>query len=165
MKKSSSLNLRSMRSKLLFSAVLAASLLAGCRPFKPATPPGFVDFSDNYENHEYRATTADGLVLGIRAEKNEPKGEMAFWLRAIENRMRDTSGYALLETRDVKDRLGNSGKQLRFGHDESGVPHLYFVTIFVAEKHVFLLEAGGTKALMDKHADQVEWSVTNFAPD
>lgn len=149
---------------LLLTALVTLFASAGCRPFKPATPPGFVDFSEKYEDHEYRATTADGLVLGIRAFDNEPKGEIGFWLRAIENRMRDTSGYALLETRDVKDIHGNPGKQLRFGHDESGVPHLYYVTVFVNDDHVFLLEAGGTKDLVEKHADQIEWSVANFLP-
>jgi hypothetical protein len=149
---------------LLFTALAALLAGAGCRPFKPATPPGFVDFSDKYQDHEYRATTADGLVLGVRAFDNEPKGELDFWLRAIENRMRDTSGYALLETREVKDIKGNAGKQLRFGHDESGVPHLYYVTVFVNDDHVFLLEAGGTKDLVDKHKDQIDWSVSNFLP-
>lgn len=149
---------------LLLCALAALSASAGCRPFQPATPPGFVDFSEKYQDGEYRATTADGLVLGVRAFDNEPKGEIGFWLRAIENRMRDTSGYALLETRDVKDRNGNPGKQLRFGHDESGVPHLYYVAVFVNDDHVFLLEAGGTKDLVEKHGDQVEWSITNFLP-
>lgn len=151
-----------MWKKALLLTTLALGFAAGCRPFAPATPPGFVDFSDKYDDHEYRATTADGLVLGVRAFDNEPKGEIAFWLRAIENRLRDTSGYALLETRDVKDLDGNAGKQLRFGHDESGVPHLYYVTIFTNDKRVFLLEAGGTKELVEKHAEQIDWSIANF---
>jgi hypothetical protein len=153
------------KTSLLLTLSLVLALAAGCRPYVPATPPGFVDFSEKYEDrdgHEYRATTADGMVLGVRAFDNEPKGEIAFWIRAIENKMRDTSGYALLQTRDVKDLDGNPGKQLRFGHDESGVPHLYYVTVFTNDKRVFLLEAGGTKDLVEKHADQVEWAITNF---
>ena len=104
------------------------------------------------------------MVLGARAFENKPKGELPFWVRAIENRMRDTSGYALLETRDVKNRAGVAGKQLRFGHDESTVPHLYYVAIFVDDDHVFLVEAGGTKELVDKHEDQINWSISNFMP-
>ena len=150
---------------LLFIAALAFAALAGCRPFKPATPPGFVDLSEKYANHEYRATTADGMVLGVRAFANEPKGELPFWVRVIENRMRDTSGYAMLDTREAKDRAGNVGKTLRFGHDESGVPHLYYITIFVNDDHVYVLEAGGTKDLVEKHEDQIAWSITNFLPD
>lgn len=152
-----------MRKILLVTASLVAfAALTGCRPFEPATPPGFVDLSDKYSNHEYRFTTADGMVLGVRAFKNDPKGELPFWTKVVENRMRDTSGYALLETKDVKDRAGNAGKQLRFGHDESSVPHLYYVTIFVNDDRVFVLEAGGTKDLVTKHEDQIAWSVSNF---
>ena len=154
----------SKRTILLASALLLAAL-AGCRPFKPATPAGFVDLSEKYEDHEYRATTADGMVLGVRAFENKPKGELAFWVKVIENRMRDTSGYALLDSREAKDRGGNAGKTLRFGHDESGVPHLYYLTVFVNDDHVFLLEAGGTKDLVEKHEEQIAWSITNFLPD
>lgn len=149
----------------LLATALLLSALAGCRPFKAATPPGFVDLSDSYPANEYRATTADGMVLGVRAFENNPKGELAFWVRVIENRMRDTSGYALLDTREAKDRAGNTGKTLRFGHDESGVPHLYYLTVFVEEKRVFLLEAGGTKDLVEKHEEQIAWSIANFLPD
>lgn len=155
----------STRTLSLASLLLLLAALAGCRPFKPATPEGFVDLSDKYSDDEYRSTTADGMVLGVRAFKNEPKGELAFWARVIENRMRDTSGYALLETKEVKDRAGNVGKQLRFGHDESGVPHLYYLSVFVNKDHVFLLEAGGTKDLVTKHEEQIAWSVSNFLGD
>jgi hypothetical protein len=147
---------------LVFASALALAALSGCRPFAPATPPGFVDLSDSYSNDEYRSTTADGMVLGVRAFKNKPKGELPFWTKVVENRMRDTSGYALLETKDVKDRAGNVGKQLRFGHDESAVPHLYYVTIFVNDDHVYVLEAGGTKDLVTKHEPQIAWSIENF---
>jgi len=156
------------RTLLQVSAVAALAIAActtGCKPFQAATPPGFVDLTDNYDDDEYRSTTADGMVLGTRAFENKPKGELPFWVRAIENRMRDTSGYALLETREVKNRLGQAGKQLRFGHDESSIPHLYYVTIFVDDDHVFLLEAGGTKTLVEKHEEQINWAITNFLPN
>lgn len=151
-----------IRKLFIFASIAALAALSGCRPFAPATPPGFVDLSDSYSNGEYRATTADGMVLGVRAFENKPKGELPFWTKVVENRMRDTSGYALLETKDVKDRVGNVGKQLRFGHDESGVPHLYYVSIFVNDDHVYVLEAGGTKDLVTKHEQQITWSVENF---
>jgi hypothetical protein len=149
---------------LVLASALALTALAGCRPFAPATPPGFVDLSESYSNGEYRSTTADGMVLGVRAFPNKPAGELSFWTKVVENRLRDTSGYALLETKDVKDRNGNAGKQLRFGHDESTIPHLYYLTIFVNEDHVYLLEAGGTKDLVTKHEPQIAWSIENFLP-
>jgi hypothetical protein len=136
--------------------------LIACGPsFQAATPPGFVELEDQHA-YDYRATTADGLVISVREIEHEPKGEMDFWKRAIENQMRQRGGYALLGSRDVKSADGIDGKQLRFGHDEQAAPHLYYVTIFVTKKHIHLLEAGGTKALMEQHAEQLDWAIKNF---
>jgi hypothetical protein len=144
--------------------VVAACLtaFAGCRPFVPATPPGFVELEDRYSYSEYRATTADGVVIGIRAFDNEPKGERPFWVRAIENRMRDSGGYALLEKREVKNRGGLTGTELRFGHDEGDEPYLYRLVVFVTDKRVFLVEAGGAKAQMERQGEQIDWAIKNF---
>lgn len=151
------------RMKSLGFLAVALLALAGCgRPFTPATPPGFVDLGDSYPDGEYRATTADGAVIGIRAYDNEPKGELAFWTRALENRMRDSGGYALLEKRTVSNRGGLTGTQLRFGHDEGKVPHLYWVTLFVTDKKLFVLEAGGVKAEVERQEAQIEWAIKNF---
>jgi hypothetical protein len=151
---------------LAFMAALAAlAALAGCgRPFVAATPPGFVDLKDRYESNETRSTTADGVVIGARAFDNDPKGEVSFWARAVENRLRDAGGYALLEKRDVTNRGGLKGTQLRFGHDEGKEPHLYYITIFANDDRVFVLEAGGPKSQMERLSAQIDWSVRNFKP-
>jgi hypothetical protein len=144
------------------SFAFACFLLAGCgHSFEATTPPGFVELEDQ-TSYDYRATNADGLVIAVREIDHEPKGEMAFWTKAIENRMRQRGGYALIGTHDVKSKNGLDGKQLRFGHDESGTPHLYYVTIFLTEKHIFLIEAGGTKELMDKNAAAVDAAIATF---
>lgn len=145
---------------LALSAALGA--FASCRPFVPATPPGFVELEDRYSWNEYRATTADGVVIGIRAFKNEPKGERAFWVRAIENRMRDVGAYALIEKRDVKNRGGLTGTEMVFGHDEGDEPYLYRLTVFVTDDRVFIVEAGGSKPQMERQAQQIDWSIKNF---
>ncbi len=154
-----------VRSALVLGAI-AGLALAGCagKPFKAAAPPGFVVLEDRYEDDEWRATTADGVVLGARAFKNEPKGEVAFWSRAIQNRLRDMGGYALLDTKQVKNRGDLTGTQMRFGHDEAGEPHVYVISVFANDKKVFLVEAGGTKAQMERFSAQVDWSVQNFLP-
>ena len=151
---------------LLTTACLALGLVvAACgSSFEAATPPGFVELEDD-RSYDYRATTADGLVIAVREVEHEPQGELSFWMRAIENQLRRRGGYALLETRDVKTNSGAKGKQLRFGHDEHGKPHLYTVTIFVTDDSIFLMEAGGSKKLMEKHASQVDWAVRNLVID
>ena len=146
-------------------ALLVVPALAGCgRPFVPATPPGFVDMGTRYPDGEYRATTADGVVIGVRAWDNEPKGGLAFWSRALELRMRDAGGYALLDKRDVAARGGLTGVVMRFGHDEGKTPYLYTVALFVTDKKIYVLEAGGAKVEVIKQEAQIDWAIANLAP-
>lgn len=148
-----------MKRIVLLSFALLASACGAS--FTQPTPPGFVELEDQ-EAYDFRATTADGLVISVREIDHEPKGEMSFWTRAIENHMRQRGGYALLGSRSVKNADGLDGTQLRFGHDEQATPHLYYVTLFVTDSRIFLLEAGGTKELMERHADQIDWAIKNF---
>jgi hypothetical protein len=150
--------------RAILSLAAAALLSAGCgRPFVPATPQGFVDLGDRYPDGEYRATTADGVVISIRAFDNDPKGELSFWSRALERRMRETGGYALLDKKDVQGRGGLPGVEMRFGHDEGKEPYLYRITLYVSDKKIYVIEAGGTKAEMTRQEAQIDWAVRNFA--
>jgi hypothetical protein len=145
-------------------AILCAALLMGCGPsFKATTPPSFVEIENKYDSFDYRATTADGLVIGIREIEHDPKGEESFWLQAIKNRMRDSGGYALTETVEVKSADGVKGTQLRFGHDEDGgKPFLYYLTLFVTPKKLLLVEVGGSKEQLTEHAQEVERVVSSL---
>ena len=149
--------------KHLYLALACVALTSGCGPsFTAATPPGFVELDADYDNYDYRATTADGFVLAVREVEHDPKGDLNFWVRAIENEMRGRGGYALLETKSVKSAQGLAGRQLWFGHDEGQKPHLYVVTVFVTDGWIYLLEAGGTKEQVDKQKQQLSWAVDNF---
>ena len=147
------------------AALLALALAGACGPgFVQKTPAGFVELEDQ-ERYDYRATTADGLVIGVRAIDHEPKGHLDFWVGAISNRMRERGGYALLGVEDVQAAGGLAGKQMRFGHDEGSRPHLYYVTVFVTDDKIYLMEAGGTKELMEGHAAQIAEAVRGFQVD
>jgi hypothetical protein len=96
-------------------------------------------------------------VIGVREIDHDPEGEAEFWIKAIKNRLRERGGYAFLEEKDVVSGDGVKGKQLRFGHDQdSGKPHLYYVSVFVTPDKIFLLEAGGNKELVTKSAAKIE---------
>ncbi len=156
-------------SNLVMACTFAAStLVLGCgRPYEAATPDGFIDFGDRYKSegsHEYRAATADGVVLGIRAFDNDPKADMSLAVRALENRVRLGQGYALLGKHEVSARNGTKGTMLEFGHDEANGPHLYYLTVFLNDDHVFLLEAGGKKDLVEKARPSIDWAIKNFLP-
>jgi hypothetical protein len=146
-------------------AALFALAAAGCGPkFQHTTPKGFVELEDQ-DDYDYRAVTADGLVVAVRAIDHEPKGEISFWTEAVINHMRQRGGYALLDRHDVKTSSGLPGTQLRFGHDEGQQPHLYWVTLFVTEDTIYVLEAGGTREQMAARETEISEAVQSFRPD
>lgn len=162
------MRLRDLLRPLRLASCLALVTAAGCgRPYEVQTPSGFVDLEDRYDDgdDEYRATTADGVVIGVRAFDNEPYAERAFLVRAIENQLRLGRGYALLETKKVSSKNGVEGTQLRFGHDEPSGPHLYVLTVFVDDDHVWLHEAAGKKELVEKAEQSIAWSLRELALD
>jgi len=158
--------MKNVRRPLLRLALAATTLLsAACGPtFQATAPAGFVELEDEpYDDYDFRATSADGLVIAVRQIEHEPAGESSFWVTAIKNRMRERGGYAFLEEVAVQSADGVAGTQLRFGHDEaSGKPHLYYLSVFVTPDFIYLMEAGGTKDLMTANEAKVQQAVASF---
>lgn len=156
-----------MRSHILLSvSLLAATLLAGCgRPFDVKTSARFVELEEESSTYEYRATTADGVVVGIRAVEIDPDrgGNLAFWVEAIEQRMRRIGGYALLGKADV--RAGSlRGKQIRFGRDEGERPYRYTVSLFLDDDYLYVVEAGGAQEVFDRSQRDVARLIGSLRP-
>lgn len=150
--------------KHAFIIVATVALSACGAGFHQPTPGGFVELEDQ-ERYDYRATTADGVVIAVRELDHEPKGEVSFWVDAISNHMRQRGGYALVSRKNVKTRAGLEGVQLRFGHDQGSHPFLYYVTVFVTDDHIYLLEAGGSAEQMKTRSKDVDWAVESFELD
>ncbi len=149
--------------KVPLALMLAVALLSGaCKDFTVFTAKDFVVLEDT-EPYDFRATTPEGLVIGVREFDNSSQhGELKFWTTAIENKLRLDQGYALEKTTAVTTLQGQEGVQMRFGLDRDDVAHLYIVTVFATDDAVFVLEAGGTEALVKKHQAQIDWSVSEF---
>jgi len=143
---------------VLFAALAALSATACGRPFKVQTAPGFVELEDQQPDYDWRATSPEGVVMSVKTvDVPEDKGDLDFWAKAVTLQMRDVQGYALVESKDVTSLDGTKGKQLRFGHDEDGKPFAYWVTLFVAQDRLFLVEAGGAKAQFERFGSSIEW--------
>ena len=61
------------------------------------TPSGFAQIDDGrkderYTGYTYRATNAEGVVLGVRHERNDPSGDLQFWSGAVDAHLR-RAGY------------------------------------------------------------------------
>lgn len=145
--------------KCLILACISLALVTGCgRPFDVKTAPGFVELDNQAPAYDYRATSPEGVVFSVRhVDYPEEKGDLAFWTRAVTLQMRDVSGYALLDTKGATARDGTKGTELKFGHDEDGKPYVYLVTIYMRGDRLFIVEAGGTRAQMDRFAPSVAW--------
>lgn len=107
--------------------------------------------------YDWRAVAPDGVAVAMRVVPLQDKADLAFWTHAVTLRMREMNGYALVDTREVKPRDGTAGKELVFGHDESGKPFVYRVRLYLGDKRLFVVEAGGTKEQMDRYAASVDW--------
>ncbi len=159
-----------MRRALQASLLIAIGLAAvGCRPFRIDTPDSFIEVEEpRNSSYQFRATSADGVVVAVRAIENERRGTLEFWSEAVCNKLRDVRGYALLGERDVNARGGMPGKQFRFGRDESGHTYTYWVTIFVRSQGrdpmVWVIEAGGQSDAFEARQSEVERMVTSFEP-
>jgi hypothetical protein len=148
--------------RTIIATIVSLAALAACGPsFHHPTPKEFVELEDQ-RRYDYRAVSADGMVLAVRELEHEPEGDLAFWSKAIENQMRKRAGYALLSVKDVKTDSGLAGKQMRFGHDRSQKPHLYYLTVFVTDKHIYLLEAGGSKEQMTQRDQALATAIAGF---
>jgi hypothetical protein len=137
--------------------------MAGCgRPFDVKTAPGFIELGQQTEQgFQYRATTPEGIVVGVRVIEDEDRGDLAFWVRTVTLQMRDIKGYALTSTADTKSRDGTPGKRLQFGHDEDHKPYVYDLLVFRVPGRVFLIEAGGKREDLERVRPNLEWMLAS----
>lgn len=142
--------------------VVAAALLSACGAPALHVTDDFVVLEDDPGPYDERATTARGVVVAVREADNRVGGSLAFWVEAIESQLRLHGGYALLETREVRSADGVPGSQMRFGRDESGRPFAYWVTVFVTDRSLHVLEAGGRQDRFEEARAAVEQTIARF---
>lgn len=153
----------------MIRVTLFVLLLAGCGAgFTVDAPRDFVsldDASSHYRGYALRATSADGVVMGVRALQNDRHGSSEFWVEAIRNRLRRDQGYALTSESEVHAATGETGHQMRFGHDDGGHPYVYWVTVFVTHERIFVVEAGGRRDRFEPATASVETALGTFRID
>ena len=128
---------------LILAVSMALSLLgtACSRGFDIKTPEGFAEL-DSSDDYRYRATSADGVVLAVRREKNDPKGSLDFWASVIGNDLSER-GYGAAKTEKVKSKNGTLGRKLEYRTTKNGRPNVLWVTVFVNGDRLVVVESGG----------------------
>ncbi len=130
------------RSFILALALVTSLFGGGCsRGFDIKTPDGFAELEDG-DDYRYRATSADGVVLAVRREANDPKGSLEFWASAIGNELSER-GYGTAKAEKVTSKDGTPGRRLEYRTSRNGRPNVLWVTVFVSGSRVVVVETGG----------------------
>jgi hypothetical protein len=144
---------------VIASALATALLAAACAPAARLSPSHGFAALDGQKEYDYRATTAQGVVVAVRAEPNKLHAPADFWAQAIDARMR-RDGYAQEAVKDVQAANGLSGKQLRYVRgDDDRRTYCYWLTVFATDDRVYVVEAGGDKENFDPQRPAVEKAV------
>lgn len=137
------------------ASLVAVVALSACGPAAElSTPASFAELEDQ-DAFEYRATSAQGVVIAVRAEDNEPRGNLDFWAGVLDAKLRG-QGYEPTsepESSRVEAQGGLTGRVLSYSRTESRRAHRYVVAVFVTEDSVYLVEAGGDEAHFDAQTD------------
>ncbi|MEZ4336981.1 MAG: serine/threonine protein kinase [Sandaracinaceae bacterium] len=146
------------------SIAFALLALAGCGPgFTLQLPERFVSLTDDPdlrdERYDMRATTSDGVVVGVQRLDHRVNGALTFWSEAVTNRMRDQQGYALLGEDDLTAATGQRGHLMRFARDVEGHAYRYTIALFVTDDHIFVVEAGGREEAYTALEEDIERSI------
>jgi len=139
-------------------AIAFSVVAAACDAITP--PPGFARLDSN-DDYSWRATSAEGVVLGVRKENNDPKGNLDFWASAVRYEL-ERKGYERIDTDPIRSLDGVDGRRLRYRTTRGGRPFVMWATVFVTDSRVVIVEAGGDEAhftSVQKAVDQAIRSV------
>ncbi len=150
-----------VRVTLALAAVTALLGSPGCsRGFAINTPAGFAELEDQ-EPYGYRATSAEGVVIAVRREDNQPWGDLHFWAGAVDAHLR-RDGYVAQKVKELKSADGVPGRQLRYRRTRASRPHIFWATVFSTDEAVVVVETGGDQAYFEQAEKAVSAAIASL---
>jgi hypothetical protein len=110
-------------------------------------PPGYVAIDRG--RHEWRGISAEGVVVGLRSFDREPAATLAFWSKVVQQELEGTKGYVVEGEEAVTCASGQPGTLLRFSAPRAEST-AYALALFPADRRIFVLEAAGPRAPLEK---------------
>lgn len=147
------------------AVLILTCALTGCSPLLQ-TPQNFLRLKQQEGEYNFRATSADGVVLAGRVLNYDKDlgGGLTFWIDAIKQHLQSSVGYALLKEQEIASARGLKGKQLRFGHDQKRGTYQYWVSVFVKGDELVVIEAGGPEAKLAAHEAEISKAIASVDP-
>jgi hypothetical protein len=163
-------NLRSLLSRLLLPSFLAALPLSslGCTPGARLEAPGDFATLGRHGGYDFRAASANGVVVGVRREPNDLRASVDYWAGALDARLR-RDGYSPDGKKDpdrvVTTARGLAGRELHYTRAEDRRTYCYWLAVFATQDHVYLVEAGGDAEAFEPAKAEVEKAVLSLQTD
>jgi hypothetical protein len=115
----------------LTGSLLLTTLLAGACKTSITLPNDFVELGDRGEG--LRAVTADDARLRVRTLGDPTEGSIEFWSETLRNDLVQQRGYELVNSGEVQDGAGQSGRWLEFATNVRGERIGLLVAIWVRQ--------------------------------
>jgi hypothetical protein len=138
------------------SLVLLVALALGCAtPFAAVpTPSSFVELGKT--RFDFQALSADGAVLVGRVVKPTKPATLKFWSEVVREELVKSRGYQVALEEKVRASDGEGTRFVCVAMRE-GTEYLYLLFLFVrSDGGVLTLEAGGKKAVVERHRPELD---------
>ncbi len=149
---------------LLVGALAVALLASGCATFEIRTPAGFGQLRNQQPRFDYRAVSAYGVALAVRVVPNTERGNLDFWSEVVDRRLQHGGSYHAAGSTELRTRNGLVGRRLAYTYGDAQTGQTYWVTVFVTDRKVYLVEAGGGIDAFTRARDGVERAMQSFRP-
>ena len=147
--------------KLLGIAILFMFIIiVGCedRNFVFNAPAGFAEFTK--ERSSYKAISSDGIRLKVYTIKSDHSGDVKMWKNAVEFYLKGLGYHPILQKDIAAANL--NGSYSEYSYRYYGENYIYSLALFVKEKSICIIEAGGKVAYYKKRRDSILKSISEF---
>lgn len=139
----------------LLGIATAATLTAGCKPYKIAPPPGFARVGEDESG--VRMKGSDEVGLNLRVYDNVRGGTLAYWSEDLVHKLGER-GYTLQAQTPVESDNGVAGTRFDFAYraPESDTPKFFTTLLFVTDQHKVIVQLAGDAEHQGRIAAQVD---------